>query len=257
MIRCQRRLVNTIDNMKYYPQSMILLGESGGLYDEVCDYIATKFNSAMFDISEFISQEFLDEIQKAATVSSLYVINISKVDFRKQNILLKSFEEPSNLNHFILICEAEDLLLDTLKNRGYLLKMDPYTKEDLEPLIKKDHDLTLKICSTPGQVELANLTDLNRLYSLCQTILKSVSTANYQNTLSISSSLNFKDEYSKYDPQLFFKTLKIAMLDCDIENRNKVLELINKTQKMISSMNDKKQYFEHFLTNLWLVVRKS
>jgi len=256
MIKYQNNLISTIDSFKRLPHSILLIGDSGAGHEDVCEYISSKFNLDMHNITEFISLEYIDEINSSSS-SSLYIIDMNKIDERKQNILLKLFEEPNEYTYIVLNCEHDELVLDTIKSRSYLLKFDKLNKAQLKEFVSKDAsedvaNLILNVCTTPGQIEIANYTDIRTLYDLCSKILISMKDANFQNTLSISNKINFNDEYSKFDLGLFFKVLKFTLVDSDVINKQLLCEDINKCSRFIKVMNSKKQYFENFLINMWV-----
>ena len=254
MIKGQEKLYQQIDSftISTLPHSILLLGEEGSGHIEICQYIADKFNMNIYDLTDFISLEFINEINSTNTIS-LYHVDISRITEKEQNIILKLFEEPNPFTYIVLNCYSDDSVIETIKSRSYILKMSKYTHEQLSELT--DNELILKICTTPGQIEIANRTDMTKLYNLCETILKSISTANYQNTLSISNMINFKDEYDKYDLKLFIRTLKYVILMGNYEKGLQIYTELNKMAKKIESMNSKQIYFEHFLTDIWNLTR--
>lgn len=254
MIREQQKLVNEINlfTIKNLPHSILLLGEQGSCHDDICKYIADKFDLWPCDITEFINLDYISEIQ-SSSIPSLYFVDMSKITEREQNILLKLYEEPNKLVYIVLNCTSEDIIIDTIKNRSYVLKISVYKKEYLEKsIIDKDNlELILSICTTPGQVEVANRTNINLLKELCTNIINSIGSANYQNALSISNKINFTDEYDKFDLNIFIKMLKHEMLLSSFNNKQIIYNDFNKMSKYISSMNNKQQFFENFLTKMW------
>ena len=258
MIKGQEKLINTINNLENLPHSILLIGEEGSGHIEVCNYISNLFDLVIYDLTEFISNEFIDEIN-ASNTRSLYYVNMSNIGEREQNIILKLYEEPSPYCYIILNCESEDIVIDTIKSRSYILKFEKYKKDYLKELIikKESSELILKICNTPGQIELANYTNVEALYELCTKIWLVLKDANFQNTMSIANKINFKDEYDKFDLSLFLKTLKITLLESNITNKIKLYEVLLKCSKYIKNMNNKQIYFENMLINLWLLSRES
>ena len=202
-----------------------------------------------------ISKDLVDEIYLNAT-PSLYTIDLTKITEKDQNVLLKLFEEPNKFTYIILYGESLYNVLETIVNRSYILKMASYTREQLEPLVMGENkEVILKLCSTPGQIEIANHTDMNALDILCNTILSRMKVAPYENALTIANKINFKDEYSKFDLSLFIKALGLKMLDNMNKDVFKQYELLIEMNKKIWFMNNKKKYFENFITKLWEATR--
>jgi len=235
-------ILKEIDKFYVLPHSIALVGEWGLDQNEVCEYIAEKFDLRYFDISDIFSKELINEIN-LSTIRTLYVIDTSKITINDQNSLLKLYEEPGQFAYFVLICESEESILDTLKTRSYILKLNIYEQSELEKFIKNDSDkeIILKLCSTPGQIEVANRTDIKGLFNLCDSILNM---ANIYSVFNISSKVNFSDEYDKYDYRLLFKCLLLKVRSIEL------IEKILYYKKYINSMNNKRAYFENFLLTI-------
>ncbi len=243
----QEKLLKTIDNFKTLPHSLLLIGERGSEESEVIDYITKKFNLTPFELTDVLSKEFIDQIYESHTMS-LYTVNILKVNLVQQNILLKFFEEPTPYTYILLFAENESLVLDTILTRSYTLKMDTYTDSVLYNYNSNIDPLAYKICHTPGQLELASHTDIQKLYGLCNAIVDSMSQASYTNTLSISEKINYSDEYSKYDLYLFLKMMRLVLLEkSNLSLYKKILEV----DKVIWQMNNKKIQIDYLLTEMW------
>ena len=237
----------TISNL---PHSILLVGEVGSGKHEICEYIANKFNLQFFDVTNSINNELIDQINQTKT-NSLYVINISDLSIREQNILLKLYEEPDTNTYIILKSTSEYLPLETILSRSYVLKMKNFSRELLSSYItSNDKDYILNICTTPGQIEIANHTDIDKLRSLCDNMINRLKTAPLFNVLSIVNKINFNDEYDKFDLFLFIKVLSYECLMLKDGNIN-LYKLIKKLDRYIWSMSNKKQYFEHFLIEAW------
>ena len=125
----------------------------------------------------------------------------------------------------------------------------------LEPLVTcEEKEFVLDICKTPGQIQIANHTNIKSLINLCDLILTKMGSANYANALTISNKLNFKDEYDKFDLSLFINVLSIHLMNKNIPLQKiyKLYILIQKLNKRIWYINNKKKYFDNFLTEFWL-----
>lgn len=253
MIKGQDRLYKIIDSYKKetLPHSMLLIGEQGSGKDEICKYIADKFDLQLYDLTEFISNEFISEINQTQT-RSLYTVNMSDITVKDQNVLLKLYEEPNPSTYIIIKCINDFGAIDTIKSRSYTLKMSSFSKDILSEYIEsEDKDLILSICTTPGQIEIANHTDMKGLYGLCYNMVTRMKDAPFFNLMSIANKINFSDEYDKYDLLLFVKMLsKICLEFNSIDLYLKVHDM----NSLIWSMNSKKQYFENFLIKSWELV---
>ena len=236
------------------PHSILLVGERGGRQNEICNKIASGFGMRTIDITDNIDKNYIDQIYLSPN-PAIYTVNITEIDFRRQNMMLKLFEEPGPFTFIILIAENIDDVIDTIYNRSYVIRLEGYSREELEPLITKDKDLILELCSTPGQVEIANHTDIKALYKLCDTIISSMKTANYANALSIADKINYKDEYDKFDLYLFIKAFSNSLLSRLRQNYDKMiykyLIAVKELNHNVWRVNNKRQQVEYFITNLW------
>ena len=252
----QQKLKSKIDSytLSTLPHSILLVGERGSEQDEVCEYISEKFNLPLYDITELISEEYINEIYSMPNFG-LYVINSDKFSEvsteKKQNILLKFFEEPNAYMYIVFVCSSKYNLLETIQTRSYELQMDLYSRDILLPMCTNNPELELKIASTPGMVEELNHIDIDGLKLLCENIVTRINVANYQNTLTIPSKINFKDEYDKYPLWAFIRMLGVVML----EKRSNLYWLVEKFSKKYNLLLDKKGYLENLLTELWVEAR--
>lgn len=259
----QEKLLSKINSYTYqtYPKSVILLGAFGSGKHLMSSYIADRFKLELIDITEQISQEFINNISARVT-PSLYVIDASKIDDRKQNMILKFLEEPSEYSFIIILAEDRVNLLPTIMNRCIIFEVEQYSRSVLEQFVDSsvDKELALSVCPTPGQLKALTLVNLSDLHVLCTKMVQKTSIASYPNTLSISDKLNYKDEFNKFDVELFFNMLTHVMLnEFKTTNDKKILILYNITVEYVKKMRNKrlnrKHLVENYLSALWQGVR--
>lgn len=246
----QDKLKSKIDtySLDTLPHSILLLGDEGAGHLDVCEYISNKFDLYNIDISDTISTDYINQVYLTST-PTLYTIDINSLDDKKQNILLKLYEEPGNYIYIVLYGESTYNIIETLVNRSYILKMDLFSRDYLSTLIKSSFtDYILNICTTPGQIETANHTDIEALQKLCENINGRIGSASIGNALTISNKINFSDEYSKYDLGLFIKALGYEFLK---SGNIKCYKHLNYVGKNIKFMNDKKKYFDNFILKIY------
>ena len=254
----QEHLLEQLDKYRLstFPHSVLLLGDKGAGQEEVCKYLGNKFKVSVYDISDKVETEYIDQIY-LATDPAIYTVNVNEISEREQNILLKLFEEPNPLTYIILYGESTYNVLETIVNRSYVMQMDKYRREQLEPLITNgDKDFILKLCSTPGQIEVANHTDMEALHKLCNTMLDKMCKANLANALTITNKINFSDEYDKFDLDIFLRTFNyVLMAKKECQYRMEILDYLVNLKRYIWFMNDKKRYFDNFILNVWGLYR--
>lgn len=261
----QDKLLATISSYTYntFPKSVILLGEQGCGKHLTASFVAEKFGLELLDITELISQEFINEVS-ARVIPTLYVIDASKITDRHQNMILKFLEEPTEYVFIMILCEDKVNLLPTIINRCVTLEFAQYSDDLLKSFITDesiDKDLAISICRTPGQLKSLAMIDMSSLRDLCTKMVSKLSVASYTNTLSISDKLNYKDEYNKFDVKLFFNMLINALFeDYKKTNNQQSLKMYLIAIEYVKKMRDKrvnrKYLVENFLSTIWQEVRK-
>lgn len=241
------------------PHSILLLGDSGCGKHTLTKEIARYFDIEVVDISTIISLDTMIEISEKP-VPTMYMIDCSVLTDRHQNILLKSLEEPSMYAYFVLLCTNKATILQTVANRCVSFEFEPYSKETLAQFIQDDVHV-LDICTTPGQILSLHGYSLKDLEQLCEDLVCKVSKANYPNTLSIVKKINLKDEFDKYDINVFFNVLSLTILKLMKQlplytHLGKMYNLVLEYRKRLrDSRLNKELFMENFLTALWEFVR--
>lgn len=262
----QSKLMNKLNQytVDTFPRSIILLGEKGSGKHLISNYIKDnilKFD--MMDISETVSDEVIDQIYRTPN-PMIYLVDISNMTEKEQNILLKFVEEPLKNAFIILLCEDRNVLLNTIANRCITFELESYTKEQLSTFIKEDDsnkDLILNIIRTPGKILSLNLDNLNDIYDVCDKIVNKLNIASYPNTLTIVDKINYKDEYNKFDIGIFFDTLIYKLFDSyKMSNNENIFKMyiysINERKKLVDKRINKELFMTNYLTNLWKLVRE-
>lgn len=245
----------TIDN---FPHSSLILGEEGSGKHTLSTYIKDNIlKLPLLDITENISDEYIDMIYRNPN-PSIYLINMSKMMEKEQNILLKFIEEPLQNAFIILLCENVNNLLNTIYNRCVVFEMELYKKDELSQFISSDQDkdLILSVLRTPGKILNTNLSNIRAIYDLCDKVVDKLSIANFSNTLTISSKINYKDEYNKFDINIFFDMLIYTLYNKYLDQNNKkILDMylltVNARKKLLDKRVNKELFVQNFLTKLW------
>lgn len=243
----QNNLLKQIYALKSLPHSLLLVGSRGSEEYETVEKIAAHFDYMMYDLTELISKDFIDEIM-TSHVQTVYYVNLNNMSSANQNILLKFFEEPSEYAYVILVSENIESVLQTIITRSYILHFDKYTRDDLLKKFPTATDEMLAICETPGQLTLAMHSNLQKLIQLCDLLVSKLAEASLRSTLSIADKINYKDDYSKYDLFLFLRCLGLSTLKYqDYESYKIILD----TATSIWLMNNKQNRIELLLIKLW------
>ena len=260
MIIGQKKLLNKLDsfNLDTFPHSTLFIGEKGSGKHTIVNYISENIiKLPIIDISETISYDYIDLIYRNPN-PFIYLIDINKMTEKEQNILLKFVEEPLKNAYIMLLCDNANLVLNTLYTRCRIFELDSYSKEELEQFIseKENKDLITSILRTPGKILNTNLSNISEIYNLCNTIVDKINIANFSNTLSIVDKLNYKDEYNKFDLDIFFDTLVYTLYNKYlIENNKRIFNMylltIDERKKLVDKRLNKEVFVQNFLTKLW------
>lgn len=260
----QKVLLNKLNNynINTFPRSVILIGEEGSGKHLISEYIKDNIlKLPLLDITQNISNEYIDEIYRNPK-PVIYLIDVNDMTEKEQNILLKFIEEPLKNAFIILLVDNKNNLLNTVYNRCISFELDFYTKEELNTFLedKTNAELILNVLRTPGKILNNNLNNITEIYDICSKIISKLNVATYANTLTISNKINFKDEYNKFDLDIFLDTLIYCLLTKYKEEDNSMylkmyLLAIENRKKLIDKRINRQHFMDNFLTQLWKVVR--
>ena len=257
----QSRILNQL--LSVLPDTTLLEGPSGCGKHLMASEIAENYNLPLIDITECISDVYISQMHLRA-VPTLYLIDLNKLSEKEQNVALKCIEEPSETFKIILLTNGREGVLNTIINRCICFTFDEYTKEDLYNFIPDgctDKDFILNIVKTPGQLkDLTNIKIVDMI-EVGNKVVSKLKVANFPNTLTISNKINYKDEYDKFDLNVFLELLKVLLFEEYKNNQsNNILNMYLLTTSTISKLRDsrlnRKLLFENYLTSLWKEARK-
>lgn len=235
-------------NLTTLPHSILLTGEQGSEQELVCQELAS-FYGLELKVLDDVSDEIISSIDESH-VQRIYLIDSTILSENNQNKILKFFEEPSEYAYIVITSSNDNLLLDTIKTRSYCLKMDRYEESDLRPLCLKDPELTLSLCTTPGQVEAANHQDIRKMSDFCFKMSYMLDKMSFFEIVTVSDKINFNDEYDKFDLLLFMKCLKKWFKDSP-----DIYKIISHHDAFIWSMmaklDGRKRCFDHMMIDAW------
>lgn len=267
MIIGQKALLERLNsyNIRSFPRTVLLIGEQGSGKHTIVNYIQENIvRYPLIDITETVSGELIDNIYTAPS-PNIFMLDLSKITEREQNICLKIIEEPSNNAFVILLAETVNSVLPTVYNRCVAFNMDLYTDDELMNFMPEsalsNKELVLSIYRTPGKLKSVNVNNLLGLTDLCNTIAEKIDKAAYQNTLTIKNKLNYKDNFDKPDIQAFFTVLLKSLFEYYKESKDlkyyKMYELTQSTyKKLIDTRLNKELLVENYLSKLWQLAKE-
>lgn len=249
----------TIDT---FPRSSLLIAEKGMGKHTAIKYINSHIlKLPLLDISKTISSELINQIYCNPN-PAIYLIDLSEITEKEQNIILKFVEEPLNNTFIILLAENQNMVLETVLNRCILFEFENYSKEELKTFISDtdNTDLILNIIKAPGKILTTNTQNIKDIVETCEKIITRLNKANYANILSITNKINFKDSFDKFDFNLFMDTLNYSLFSTYLKTNNKTIlrmcELTREQRKqLVDKRLNKEIFFIRYITKLWKISR--
>ena len=168
----QENLINKLKSytIDTFPRTIMLAGEKGIGKHTLAMLIRNEIiKLPLIDITNTLESEYIDEIYRNPN-PCIYMIDMSEMTEKSQNLLLKFAEEPLNNAFVILLVENKNLILNTILNRAVIFEFEPYSREELSSFIttEMDSDLILKILRTPGKILNTNINNIREICSkLC------------------------------------------------------------------------------------------
>ena len=147
MILFQDNILKLIDSFTIdtLPHSILIKGAVGSGKHMIASYISEKFNLEYINITNNINLDTINDIYLSNQLTA-YVIEVDKLSIKEQNTILKLLEEPS-ITAFLLLLSSNNMILTTVENRCYKIKLNTYTKDQLSNFIFDNVDLILSIAN--------------------------------------------------------------------------------------------------------------
>jgi DNA polymerase III delta prime subunit len=258
----QTRLLNILNkyDVLTLPKTLLFIGDKGCGKKTFAKYLADKFQFDFVEIEESVKAEDIQDFTHS-TINTIYLINLDNFTEKQQQAFLKFIEEPSKSVYVILTTSAEATALPTILNRCIKHHFDSYTLEELREITggTNINPTAVEIFKTPGK--LMNLTDASfkTMLDLADKLIKNIHLANYANTLSISTKINYKDLYNKVDFNLFFDAIEYLAFEDFKNNDNKqsfiIFKITNQFKQYATQSNlIKETLMLNYLTMLWEAV---
>jgi len=261
----QEKLLAELDkyNIENLPKTMLFEGEQGCGKHTVIKMLAKRLNLDIVTISESVEQDQLVEYSQCP-LKKIYIIELAKFTDKQQNQFLKFIEEPSKTVNVVLILDAGAFVLPTILNRCIRFKFEEYTIEQLKEFDWQisgnvDHELVYKICKTPGKLQNISATSVASLKELCTKIVTGFNKSRYPNAMSILTKVNYKENYDRYDFEMFFNMLEYVAFETYINSGSTLsfkVYLFTNTYKQnkLNKSVARENFMLNFLSNLWQEV---
>lgn len=216
----QESIINKIKDLyqgKGLPKFILLEGEEGCGKKTLCKEISklTGYDIVFFDNK---IDDIRECIELAYTQKSpiIYVLrNADSMSLAAKNSILKLVEEPPLNAYIIMLIENCDNTLKTILSRAFLIKMEPYTVNQLQQylnakqtaLTDDEQQRVINICTTPGMIN--KLLEINtiELLDFCDSVINNLGKVSVSNALKIPKKIKLTESGEGWDINLFLNCL--------------------------------------------------
>ena len=185
---------------KSIPRFIIISGAQGSGRLTLAKIIIKMINAKGIIMGNSIA-EVRETIENAYTIteSTCYIFrDADDMKNEAKNALLKVVEEPPNNAYFIMTVHNIDNMLGTIRSRGTVIKMEPYTMQELRSV--SDDELKLEYCTNIGELQVAH-EEVQRTENCVDDVLKALREKSGAKLLKACTQLKAKQT----DCLLFFK----------------------------------------------------
>lgn len=190
---------------KSVPRFIIISGDEGS-----GRLTFTKAIMSMLHITGIISDCKIEDVRRTIeyayeyTAPTMYIFrNADDMSVRAKNALLKVVEEPPNNAYFIMTVHNIDNMLGTIRSRGTVIKMEPYTPQELKSVC--EDELKLEYCTNIGELQITH-EEVQRAEDCVDDVLNALREKSGTKLLKACTQLKGKQtETDNIDCLLFFK----------------------------------------------------
>ena len=265
----QTALINTLNKftLATLPKSLLFLGEEGGGKKYIAKWLAEYLNIELIKLDKTVSNEQLIDYSQRV-IPTIYLIDLTDIDQKQQNIFLKFIEEPSLYSYIVLTAKSEVQVLPTILNRCIKYYFEKYTVDELKEYCHKKgiikSEVVLDFCKTPGQINIVSENLLEEMKTKAELLLKNISTSQYQSIVGFTSRINCEKDLSstKYDFNVFIKILLNTAFNLYLQNNdNKYFNLYMLLDRAVKDSDQillqKENYMLSLLSKMWEVCNDS
>lgn len=237
-----RNLIKLQSEHSTLPRFSIIVGPQGSGKK----LIASEFSSYLCYYPTFIEdlsigniREVINESYKVIDTHVYILINVDSMSINAKNSLLKVLEEPPNNSYFIMTCENIDNVLPTIRSRGTIYNMQPYSYSNLIEyyltLVEKrdddELDIITEVCDTPGDINLIRSYDVKQFYDYVNLVVDNIAEVSGANAFKIANKIQLGKDAEGYDLSLFWKAFKaicVRRINEDADRYCKGISITNK-----------------------------
>lgn len=187
---------------------IILIGEAGCGKKTLGRWIAKQIDAPFlsYDNKAESVRQVIDLAYKQTSPVVYCIENYQSMNIIARNALLKVTEEPPNSAYIIMTTTSDADIIDTLKSRSLVIRMDSYTQQELLEYCNQNNlpERLVKYSNVPGDINNLNATDYTKFETFVENVWNNITRASMGNVLKLSSFFRIKEsEVDNYDPKLF------------------------------------------------------
>ena len=208
------------------PRFLILIGVKGSGKYTLAKWLTRQMKAYL--VEPELSVDAVREVVKncyKCSGDTVYIFrDADRMSAAAKNALLKVTEEPPRQAYFVLTVQNAENALETLRSRGTVIPMAPYTmqqrQEYLDSLLEKsaksldEEARSLIVCAADnlGQVERYAAMDVKELSDFCNLVVDKIAVVTGVNAFKIGQRIKIKEDGDGYEPDLFFQMLNHVLM---------------------------------------------
>lgn len=192
---------------KRLPKLIILAGERGQGKYTLAQHVAERIGD-IYQPEDLKVDDIRELVEDAQSLSRRRVYILEDADemtMQAQNALLKFAEEPTQNAYIIMTIQTENNMLPTIKSRGYMFQLEPYSQEQLRQFT--DNEKLIEMFNTPGQIKAAQKVDMAKLEENVERVIDNLT------RVSAANAFNIKNHFSDFDDELVLSVLLYKNLE--------------------------------------------
>ena len=208
------------------PRFLILTGVKGSGKYTLAKWLTKQMKA--FLVEPELSVEAVREVVKncyKCSGDTVYIFrDADRMSAAAKNALLKVTEEPPRQAYFVLTVQNVENALETLRSRGTVIPMAPYTLEQRQEYLDRILEKSAKsldggarsliVCAADnlGQVERYAAMDVKELSDFCNLVVDKIGVVTGVNAFKIGQRIKIKEDGDGYEPDLFFQMINYVLM---------------------------------------------
>lgn len=245
------RINNDIKNGKF-PRFSIIVGDKGSGKKLVARYIGRQLGlsttTTQIDTKVDAIREMIDNAYKTITPALYIIADADDMSVAAKNAMLKVTEEPPNNAYFIITLNDLANTLDTIKSRGTVYNINPYTHNDITDYVNQkyppnkaalsadDVKAIANLCETPYEVDLLVNYTVSAFCDYVNLVIDNIAVVSGANSFKIADKINLKDDNSKYDLKLFWKAFISFCMNRIHDDKYRYIKGVSITSKYLQEL---------------------